>query len=75
MVDFLGELLSNDVVTVGRLLHRCYNLDLGSVTGLWYFDTRGVKSNFVAWGDHQQEPEGQYEKSVVHVGVPPGQVP
>jgi hypothetical protein len=37
-----------------------------------YFGTRNV---FVAWGDHQQEPEGQYEKSFVHVGVPPGQVP
>jgi hypothetical protein len=26
-------------------------------------------------GGHQQEPEGQYEKSVIHVRVPPGQVP
>jgi hypothetical protein len=41
MVDFVGklansELLSNDVVTVGRLLHRRYNPALGLVTGFWY---------------------------------------
>jgi hypothetical protein len=41
---------------------------------MWqYFGTGSIESEF--WlGDHQQESEGQYEKSVVHVGVPPGQV-
>jgi len=34
------------------------------------------KSDFSGGGGrHQQEPEGQYEKSVVHVRVPPGQTP
>jgi len=40
-----------------------------------YLGTGSVKSDFVAWGGHQQEPEGQYEKSVVHVGLPPRRVP
>jgi len=43
--------------------------------GLEYFGTGSVKSDFVALGGHQQQPEGQYEKSVFHVGVPPAQVP
>ena len=43
---------------------------------MWqYFGTGSFKSDIVAWGATNQEPEGQYEKSVVHVGVPPGQVP
>src|SRR6516225_2688501 len=62
----------------GRLLHRCYNQDIGLVTGLWYVPGTLVlgaaESNFVAERGHQQEPEGQYEKSVVHFRVPPGQV-
>jgi len=38
-----------------------------------YLGTGSVKNDFVGLGGHQQEPEGQYEKSVV--GVPPGRVP
>ena len=33
------------------------------------------KERLCGLGGHQQEPEGQYEKNVVHVRVPPGQVP
>jgi hypothetical protein len=34
-----------------------------------------LKSDFVAEGGHQREPEGHYEKSIIHVRVPPGEVP
>src|SRR6516225_3553414 len=79
MVDFVESLANSELLSWrGRLLHRCYNQDTGLVTGLWYVPGTLVlgaaESNFVAERGHQQDPEGQYEKSVVHFRVPPGQV-
>ena len=74
-----SEPLSNDVVTVRRLLHRCYNHDVGFVTGLWYVAgtlVLGALGELCGGGATNKNPEGQHEKSVVvHVRVPPGQVP
>ena len=42
---------------------------------LWYWHSQALIANLWRRGRHQQEPEGQYEKSVVHVRVPPGQTP
>ena len=81
---------SNDVADVGGICYIAVTIltssllqhlgrlqDFGTgISGLQYFGTAGVlKSDRVAEGGHQQEPEGQYEKSVVHVRVPPVQVP
>jgi hypothetical protein len=78
VISLKSLVLSNDVVvTVGI----CYisvtilTLDLLQDFGMCqYLGTGSIKSDFVA-GGHQQEPEGQYGKSVVHVPVPPTQVP
>jgi hypothetical protein len=57
---------SDDVVTVRRLLHHCYNLDIGFVTGLWYVPVPWYwecQERLCGLGGHQQEPEGQMRKA------------
>jgi hypothetical protein len=82
MVGFGGELQ-------GRLLHRCYNPDIGVVTGFWYlpvlryrgvvryqyFGAGNIKSGFVAEGATNKNQRVKHEKSVLHARVPPGQAP
>ena len=70
---------SNDVVDVGGICYIAVTILTSSLLQhlgrLQDFGTGSVKNDFVAEGGHQQEPEGQHEKNVVHVRVPPGQVP
>jgi hypothetical protein len=65
---------SDDVVTVRRLLHHCYNLSIGLVTGLWYVPVPwywecqerlcglGAQRTRGSLGA-QQEPEGQMRRA------------
>jgi hypothetical protein len=47
----------------------------GTNQSLTVSHNRDIQRATLWLGGHQQEPEGQYEKSVIHVRVPPGQVP
>src|SRR5262249_510439 len=74
----IAKLPSNNVVTIRRLLHHCYNPKIGFVTGLWYVPVPWYWEcqRATLWpGGGTNKNQRVNEKSVVHVGLPPRRGP